>query len=173
MHVVRLTPSEIARARKIGIARDDACRRAGRTSHRVALNRTDQEICIIGAMAEMAVSVAEHRPIMTELVLGRNFRQLTSRPDVGCWEVKYSGSRPPILSVPVHLLHKQNAEYYLLVSGRPAEMMIIGWITADELFQRENIKQLKYSTSYVAPYLWPYFPPDRRDDLNAMAQTVP
>lgn len=152
---VVLSAQQLAWAVQVGRARHAINTKRGRASGRISRRHTDEEIHILGAMAEVAVSVYEGRPIRCVVTIGDTLRSAVG-PDVGEWQVKYTSLWPPRLTVPVALVHKQHDTRYLLVTGEPPEFLLLGWIAGADLFDVENIRHLPWGASYVAPLLHDY-----------------
>jgi hypothetical protein len=162
MFQVSLNDEQVRIAREIGFKRFKFNERFDVASRKIDPSMSDIEISILGAYAEMAVSAAEGLPIRCELATRRTFRHQIHMPDVGTMEVKYTTVRPPRLAVRESDINKPWPAKFVLVAGSPPDLVIMGYIEAEELFLPDNLRSLKHCRSYVAPFLWPYLPPERR-----------
>jgi hypothetical protein len=136
--------------------REDIMR--GRTPLFVPDGMTSLQTNEIGLRGEVFVALAEGRRRLNCTVFGAT---VYSGPDVGDWEVKTTRSRSAPLRLHERQATKQHARErrYLLVSNVGADCWIRGWISGHDLIVPENLRDMRYGRSYVAPSLTPYAPP--------------
>lgn len=161
MVTIILTPPQLREAERIGLARHNTNRRGGVQSRRVSRFHTDLDIQRIGALGEVAVSVAEGRPIRCPLASNHELSRLGPGPDVGEWQVKTTTVDPPILMVPMFCRGQMHDHKYLLCFVRSPRVTIIGWAFGTELFNDRNVRPFPRYDAYVLTpsQLRPYVQP--------------
>jgi hypothetical protein len=158
---IELTPTQLRIAETIGHARHNTNRRDGYSSRRVSRYHTDCDIHVIGALGEVAVALAEGKPLRCPLVSGTRLRIEAPGPDVGDWQVKTTTINPPILMVPCFCRGQMHDLKYLLCYAEPPRVTLVGWTWGAELFTDANVRPFRHYDAYVmtAGMLRPYVQP--------------
>jgi hypothetical protein len=149
MVTVHLSPDHLTLAARIGRGRLAANRKTGRHSARVSKWRTDEEVQIQGAAGEVAVALAEHRPINCIVCRGDEVSTMARGPDVGEWQIKTTAMNPPLLMVPKFCVSQQKDHKYLLCYAQLPKVVICGWAFASDLFREENVRAFPHYDAYV------------------------